>query len=74
MLSVFLVLARLGVLHLPVQPRQARVLRLADGRGGVVGGDLESDAFVEAFGTEDARLGVQSFLEHGPGKAKFSGR
>src|SRR6476646_951422 len=36
--------------------------------------DLESDAFVEAFGTEDARIGVQSFLEHGPGKAKFSGR
>jgi enoyl-CoA hydratase len=36
--------------------------------------DLESDAFVEVFGTEDARIGVQSFLEHGPGKAKFSGR
>jgi enoyl-CoA hydratase len=36
--------------------------------------DLEADAFVEAFGTEDARAGVQSFLEHGPGKAKFSGR
>jgi enoyl-CoA hydratase/carnithine racemase len=36
--------------------------------------DLEADAFVEAFGTEDARVGVQSFLEHGPGKAKFSGR
>ena len=36
--------------------------------------DMEADAFVEAFGTEDARAGVQSFLEHGPGKAKFSGR
>jgi enoyl-CoA hydratase len=36
--------------------------------------DLESDAVVEVFGTEDARIGVQSFLEHGPGKAKFSGR
>jgi enoyl-CoA hydratase len=36
--------------------------------------DLEADAFVEAFGTADARAGVQSFLEHGPGKAKFSGR
>ena len=36
--------------------------------------DLEADAFVEAFGTEDARLGVQTFLEHGPGKAKFAGR
>ena len=28
----------------------------------------------EAFGTDDGRLGVESFLEHGPGKAKFSGR
>jgi enoyl-CoA hydratase len=36
--------------------------------------DLEADAFVEVFGTEDAKLGVASFLEHGPGKAKFSGR
>ena len=36
--------------------------------------DLEANAFVEAFGTEDARVGVESFLEHGPGKAKFSGR
>ena len=36
--------------------------------------DLERDAFVEVFGTEDARTGVQSFLEHGPGKAKFAGR
>jgi enoyl-CoA hydratase/carnithine racemase len=36
--------------------------------------DREADAFVEAFGTEDARVGVDSFLEHGPGKARFSGR
>jgi enoyl-CoA hydratase/carnithine racemase len=36
--------------------------------------DLEADAFVEAFGTEDALVGVQSFLEHGAGKAKFSGK
>jgi hypothetical protein len=26
------------------------------------------------FGTEDATTGVRSFLEHGPGKAEFSGR
>ena len=32
------------------------------------------DAFVEVFGTEDAATGVQSFLEHGPGKARFTGR
>jgi enoyl-CoA hydratase/carnithine racemase len=36
--------------------------------------DLERDAFVEVFATEDARTGVQSFLEHGAGRAKFSGR
>jgi enoyl-CoA hydratase len=36
--------------------------------------DAEADAFVEAFGTEDGRRGVESFLEHGPGKAEFSGR
>ncbi len=36
--------------------------------------DKERDAFVEVFGTEDARTGVASFLEHGPGKAKFAGR
>jgi enoyl-CoA hydratase/carnithine racemase len=36
--------------------------------------DAESDAFVEAFGTEDATTGVRSFLEHGPGKARFQGR
>ncbi len=36
--------------------------------------DLETAKFVEAFGTEDATVGVASFLEHGPGKATFSGR
>jgi enoyl-CoA hydratase/carnithine racemase len=36
--------------------------------------DLERDAFVEVFATEDARTGVASFREHGPGKAKFAGR
>jgi len=36
--------------------------------------DLETAKFVEAFGTEDAATGVASFLEHGPGKATFSGR
>ena len=28
----------------------------------------------EVFGTEDARTGVRSFLEHGLGEAKFAGR
>ena len=31
-------------------------------------------SFVEVFGTEDAAIGVASFLEHGPGKATFTGR
>jgi enoyl-CoA hydratase/carnithine racemase len=36
--------------------------------------DLEQQLFVEVFATEDARTGVASFLEHGPGKATFNGR
>jgi enoyl-CoA hydratase len=36
--------------------------------------DLERDAFVEVFGTEDATTGVKSFLADGPGKAKFAGK
>jgi len=35
---------------------------------------LEQDLFVETFATEDARIGVASFLESGPGKATFVGR
>jgi enoyl-CoA hydratase len=36
--------------------------------------DLEQQLFVEVFETEDAGTGVQSFLQHGPGKATFTGR
>jgi len=36
--------------------------------------DLEAEAFVEVFDTEDAAIGVRSFLAEGPGKARFSGR
>ncbi len=36
--------------------------------------DLEAAAFVSVFDTEDATLGVTSFLEHGPGRARFVGR
>ncbi|HEY8527340.1 MAG TPA: enoyl-CoA hydratase-related protein [Acidimicrobiales bacterium] len=35
---------------------------------------LEQELFAEVFATEDARIGVASFLEHGPGKATFVGR
>jgi enoyl-CoA hydratase/carnithine racemase len=34
---------------------------------------VEQDLFVESFRTNDSRIGVQSFLEHGPGKAEFTG-
>jgi enoyl-CoA hydratase/carnithine racemase len=36
--------------------------------------DLEQQLFVEVFATDDARIGVESFLEHGPGEARFTGR
>ena len=36
--------------------------------------DLEQQLFVEVFGTDDAQIGVESFLENGPGKADFTGR
>jgi enoyl-CoA hydratase/carnithine racemase len=35
---------------------------------------LEQDLFVESFRSEDSQLGVESFREHGPGKATFTGR
>jgi enoyl-CoA hydratase/carnithine racemase len=39
-----------------------------------VGLDLEAKAFIDAFDTDDSAIGVQSFLDHGPGKATFTGR
>jgi enoyl-CoA hydratase len=36
--------------------------------------DLEQQLFVEVFRSEDAKTGVASFLENGPGKAEFRGR
>ena len=33
----------------------------------------EQDLFVEVFRTNDSQIGVKSFLEHGPGKAEFTG-
>jgi len=35
---------------------------------------LEQGLFREVFRTEDAGIGVRSFLENGPGKAEFTGR
>jgi enoyl-CoA hydratase/carnithine racemase len=36
--------------------------------------DRELELFEKVFATEDAASGVRSFLESGPGKARFSGR
>lgn len=35
---------------------------------------IEQASFATLFSTEDARIGVQSFFEKGPGKAEFVGR
>lgn len=35
--------------------------------------ELEQRLFVDSFRTNDAGIGIASFLEHGPGKAAFSG-
>jgi enoyl-CoA hydratase len=42
--------------------------RLADGLA------LERQLFAEVFATDDAETGVRSFLEEGPGRARFEGR
>jgi enoyl-CoA hydratase len=34
---------------------------------------LEQELFTESFRTNDSQIGVKSFLEHGPGKARFTG-
>ena len=36
--------------------------------------DLEAAGFVEVFDTDDAQVGIRSFLDDGPGKATFSGK
>jgi len=36
--------------------------------------ELEQELFSQVFGSDDARIGVESFREHGPGKARFTGR
>lgn len=35
---------------------------------------IERQAFAALFSTEDQRIGMESFLENGPGKARFTGR
>ena len=36
--------------------------------------EIERLQFSGLFGTEDRRTGMESFVEHGPGKARFQGR
>jgi enoyl-CoA hydratase/carnithine racemase len=36
--------------------------------------DIERQQFAALFATEDQSVGMRSFIEHGPGKAEFSGR
>ena len=35
---------------------------------------IERQAFASLFATEDQKIGMKSFQEEGPGKAKFVGR
>jgi enoyl-CoA hydratase/carnithine racemase len=35
---------------------------------------IERRAFSALFATEDQKIGMESFVEHGPGKAKFVGK
>jgi enoyl-CoA hydratase len=35
---------------------------------------IEAQQFAALFATEDKQIGMQSFIEHGPGKAKFVGK
>ena len=60
-------------------PRRAMALAKAaindGGQGSLDAGlDVEEQAFVDVFETDDAAVGVGSFRRHGPGKAAFSGR
>jgi enoyl-CoA hydratase/carnithine racemase len=36
--------------------------------------EIEQEAFVEVFRTDDSQIGTASFLEHGPGRAVFTGK
>ncbi len=36
--------------------------------------DLESEVFAALFATDDKRIGMESFVANGPGKAEFTGR
>ncbi|HMQ25951.1 MAG TPA: enoyl-CoA hydratase/isomerase family protein [Acidimicrobiales bacterium] len=50
------------------------VVAQALAKAAIDGAMTEPEAFAEVFRSDDATIGVQSFLEHGPGQATFTGR
>jgi len=66
-----LLMLTLAVVFIIWQWRHAKNAETLGARGGL---DLEQQLFAEVFTTQDARIGVQSFLERGPGHATFTGR
>jgi enoyl-CoA hydratase/carnithine racemase len=36
--------------------------------------DIESEVFAALFASDDAKIGIESFVANGPGKARFTGR
>ena len=36
--------------------------------------EIERQQFAALFATDDRTAGMRSFIEHGPGKARFTGR
>ena len=59
-------------------PIAMRAAKQAIDRGGMVdldsGLEIERVHFASLFGTDDRTIGMSSFIEHGPGKAEFTGR
>jgi enoyl-CoA hydratase/carnithine racemase len=60
----------------PLQAQAAAKRAIDEGLEGPLlsGLRLEQELFAATFATEDGQIGVKSFLEHGPGKATFTGR
>jgi enoyl-CoA hydratase/carnithine racemase len=60
----------------PLAAHSLAKLAIDEGLEGTLakGLSLEQDLFAEVAGTQDAAIGVRSFLESGPGKARFTGR
>lgn len=60
----------------PAMALRAAKSAIDDGLGIDLGSGLrlESELFAALFATEDREIGMRSFMEHGPGKAHFTGR